>query len=317
MAKKKRVPKKKLTANQKAYKQVASAIRKSVSRARAEGFDIEYEMRKPDIITKKYLEALRGINLAKVKQGVDIPGLKIRSYNTGTGIDLRPKRRKQEEEGEKREEPKKVRKKKEKPPKEPEPVREPEPLPEAPPEPEPKREPEQLPKMPEYTAENPEYWYDTATGEKFLPGDDRIYERDKDGRIITDSNGRPKIRDDIVPVTSAPLPKDEYQDLVWQNIKYNFGGRYEKSVKANDFQKWLDKMKEQYGVFGVRDMLYSAITSGANLDRDFFYHASWGEYNVTINTLEAMLRLGNFSYEDTLQLSEITERAEGGFIMPE
>lgn len=301
MAKKKRVPKKKLTANQKAYKQVAAAIRKSVSRARAEGFDIEYEMRKPDIITKKYLETLRGINLAKVKQGVDIPGLKIRSYNTGTRIDLRPKRRKQEEEGEKREEPKKKRKKKEQPPKEAEPVREPEPLPE----------------MPEYTAENPEYWYDTATGEKFLPGDDRIYERDKDGRIITDSNGRPKIRDDIVPVTSAPLPKDEYQDLVWQNIKYNFGGRYEKSVKANAFQKWLDKMREQYGVFGVRDMLYSAIASGANLDRDFFYHASWGEYNVTINTLEAMLRLGNFNYEDTLQLSEITERAEGGFTMPE
>lgn len=317
MAKKKRVPKKKLTANQKAYKRIASAIRKSVSRARVEGFDIEYEMRKPDIITKKYLETLRGINLAKVKQGVDIPGLKIRSYNTGLEIDLRPKRQKQEEEGEKREEPKKKWKKKEQPPKEPEPVREPEPLPEAPPEPEPEREREQLPKMPKYTAENPEYWYDTATGEKFLPGDDRIYERDKDGRIITDSNGRPKIRDDIVPVTSAPLPKDEYQDLVWQNIKYNFGGRYEKSVKANAFQKWLDKMKEQYGVFGVRDMLYSAIASGANLDRDFFYHVSWGDYNVTINTLEAMLRLGNFNYEDTLQLSEITERAEGGFIMPE
>lgn len=302
MAKKKRVSKKKLTANQKAYKQIASAIRKSVSRARAEGFDIEYEMRKPDIITKKYLEALRGINLAKVKQGVDIPGLKIRSYNTGSGIDLRPKRRKQEEEGEKREEPKKSRKKKEEPPKEPEPVREP--------------EPEPIPEMPEYTAENPEYWYDTATGEKYLPGDDRIYERDKDGRIVTDSNGRPKIRDDIVPVTSAPLPKDEYQNLVWDNIKYNFGGQYEKSVKVNAFQKWLDKMREQYGIFGVRDMLYSAIATGANLDRDFFYFASWGEYNTTINALEAMLRLGSFNYEDTLQLSEITERAEGGFTMP-
>lgn len=307
MAKKKKRVSKKLTANQKAYKQVASAIRKSVSRARAEGFDIEYEMRKPDIITKKYLETLRGINLAKVKQGVDIPGLKIRSYNTGTGIDLRPKRRKQEEEGENREEPKKNRKKKEEPPKEPEPIREPEP----------EREPEPIPEMPEYTAENPEYWYDTATGEKFLPGDDRIYERDKEGRIITDSNGRPKIRDDIVPVTSAPLPKDEYQDLVWQNIKYNFGGQYEKSVKANAFQQWLDKMRDQYGVFGVRDMLYAAIASGANLDRDFFYHASWDEYHATINTLEAMLRLGNFNYQDTLQLSEITERAEGGFLTPD
>lgn len=304
MAKKKRVSKKKLTANQKAYKQIASAIRKSVSRARAEGFDIEYEMRKPDIITKKYLEALRGINLARVKQGVDIPGLKIRSYNTGTGIDLRPKTRKQQEEGEKREEPKKRRKKKEEPPKEPEPVPEREP------------EPEPIPEMPEYTAENPEYWYDTATGEKYLPGDDRIYERDKDGRIVTDSNGRPKIRDDIVPVTSAPLPKDEYQNLVWDNIKYNFGGRYEKSIKANAFQKWLDKMREQYGIFGVRDMLYSAIATGANLDRDFFYFATWGEYNTAINALEAMLRLGSFNYEDTLQLSEITERAEGGFTMP-
>lgn len=309
--KKKRVPKKKLTANQKAYKQVASAIRKSVSRARSEGFDIEYEMRKPDIITKKYLETLRGINLAKVKQGVDIPGLKIRSYNTGTGIDLRPKKRKQEEEGENREEPKKDRKKKEEPPKEPEPIREPEP------EPFPETPPKPLPEMPEYTAENPEYWYDTATGEKFLPGDDRIYEHDKDGRIITDSNGRPKIRDDIVPVTSAPLPKDEYENLVWDNIKYNFGGQYENSTKANAFQKWLDKMRDQYGTFGVRDMLYSAIASGANLDRDFFYHASWDEYHATINTLEAMLRLGNFNYQDTLQLSEITERAEGGFLTPD
>lgn len=305
---KKRKSKKKLTANQKAYKQIAASIRKSISRARAEGFDIKYEMRKPDIITKKYLQTLRGINLEKVRAGVDIPGLKISSYQTGTGIDLRPKKYKPEEEKEERKKEEKKKPKKEKKQPEPEPIQEPEP------EQEPRFEfiPDQEP-----TQYNADYFYDTATGEKFLPGDDRIYEKDKKGRIKTDKDGNPILREDIVPVTSAPLSADDYENLVWENLLYQFGGKYTYNSNAKDtidkFHEWLEKMRDKYGTFALRDMLIRAQDSGAKLDRDFFYMASEQDVNTTLNRLQAMLHLGNFNYDDIIAMGEITERAEGGF----
>lgn len=302
---KKRKSKKKLTANQKAYKQIAASIRKSISRARSEGFDIKYEMHKPDIITKKYLQTLRGINLEKIRAGVNIPGLKISSYQTGTGIDLRPKKYKPEEPEEEKEERKKEEKKKPKKEKKP-------------PEPEPEQEPrfEFVPDQ-EPTQYNADYFYNTATGEKFLPGDDRIYEKGKKGHIKTDKDGNPILRDDIVPVTSAPLSADDYENLVWENLLYQFGGKYTYNSNAKDiidkFHEWLEKMRDKYGTFALRDMLIRAQDSGAKLDRDFFYTASEQDVNTTLNRLQAMLHLGNFNYDDIIAMGEITERAEGGF----
>lgn len=316
---KKRKSKKKLTANQKAYKQIAASIRKSISRARAQGFDIKYEMHKPDIITKKYLQTLRGINLEKVRAGVDIPGLKISSYQTGTGIDLRPKKYKPEEIEEEKEERKKEEKKKpKKEKKQPEPEQKPEPIQEPEPEPESEQEPrfEFIPDQ-EPTQYNADYFYDTATGEKFLPGDDRIYEKDKKGRIKTDKDGNPILRDDIVPVTSAPLSASDYENLVWENLLYQFGGKYTYNSNAKDtidkFHEWLEKMRDKYGTFALRDMLIRVQDSGAKLDRDFFYMASEQDVNTTLNRLQAMLHLGNFNYDDIVAMGEITERAEGGF----
>lgn len=296
MAKKK---KKKIGKLELEYRSLRSSITKSISRAREQGFDIEYTMHKPDKITKRYLNQLRGIKLAQVKQGVSMPGLTITTWQTGTGIDLRPSRNPAAKETQKR------RKQKPKAPK-------PEP-PASTPEPEPEREwPAPV---------DADYYIDTRTGEHLLPGDRRLYETDKDGNVKVDSAGNPIIKTDMVPVTGKPLTSEQYERLTWEYIleMYDLNIHYgDSDAKQNvgTFFKWLKEMREKYGVFALRDMLAHAADSGYGITRGTFYKSA-GQFASILAQMHTMLQVGEYNNDDLMLMSNAAEGAEGGYMIPD
>lgn len=305
MAKKK---KKKIGKLELEYRSLRSSITKSISRAREQGFDIEYAMHKPDKITKRYLNQLRGIKLAQVKQGVSMPGLTITTRQTGTGMDLRPSRNPAARDIQKH------RKQKPKAPK-PEPsAPTPESEPSAPiPEPEPERE--------WFAPVDADYYIDTRTGEHLLPGDRRLYETDKDGNVKVDPAGNPIIKTDMVPVTGKPLTSEQYEKLTWEYIleMYDLNIHYgDNNAKQNTdtFFKWLKEMREKYGVFALRDMLSHAADSGYGITRGTFYKSA-SQFASILAQMHTMLQVGEYNNDDLMSMSNAAEGAEGGYMIPD
>lgn len=316
MAKKK---KKKIGKLELEYRSLRSSITKSISRAREQGFDIEYAMHKPDKITKRYLNQLRGIKLAQVKQGVSMPGLTITTRQTGTGMDLRPTRNPAMKDWQKQRKPK---------PKAPAPEPQapaPAPEPETPaPVPEPSApisepEPEEVREWPEPV--DADYFIDTRTGEHLLPGDRRLYETDKDGNIKYDPAGNPIIKMDMVPVTGKPLTSEQYERLTWEYIleMYDLNIHYgDSDAKQNvgTFFKWLKEMREKYGVFALRDMLAHAADSGYGITRGTFYKSA-GQFASILAQMHTMLQVGEYNNDDLMSMSNAAEGAEGGYSIPD
>lgn len=329
------------------YKSVSGSFRKKISEARKQGFDVNYKINKPEQLTQEFIDTLRSIKIADIKQGVNIDGISVESYYAGE-MDLRPTKHTYIEEVEEYavdeptvniEEPKHentveyrgwivdadtgelI-----------EPIKY-----------KPKTDEEivnqyvkevkdifdrngltedVLKRMlePEENADDVEGYRDIDTFEIIGKNDPSIYVRDAQDRIIYDRQGNPLIKQNLIPISARNMSAEDYEELVAKNIKGKYG--FESSSmyatdaneRVSEFSGWLDEMIDKYGAFNVRDTLAQAEDDGYKMDYDFFYNATEEDYSNTINALEAMLAL-NYEKANEYQLanSDYFENAEGGF----
>lgn len=302
------------------YESARGSFRKKVSIARSKGFDINYNIQKPEKITKSFINRLKKITVEDIQQGVELDDITVTSYFVGDDIDLRPIAGREiwedidvygtpyevsTETGELRYKPKSKE----------EELREF------------AREQKRLLEKEGYTEdvmrrifgaeeaeeyEEIEGYRNTETGEVLSKDDPTIFRRTNKGRIIYDRNQKPIVKENYVPISSGALSPDEYEILVEQNLKMQYGGIYSND-RGNEFTSWLDDMINKYDVYYVRDKLAEAEDEGYKLDYDFFYRATEADYNNTINALEAMLATGYANAENMLEMSDAIEATEDGF----
>lgn len=313
------------------YESARGSFRKKVSIARSKGFDINYNIQKPEKITKSFINRLKKITVKDIQQGVELDDIMVTSYFAGEGIDLRPSRRVYEDvideiESEEIWQPIDVYgvpyevstdtgELRYKSKSEEEELREF------------AHEQKRLLEKEGYTEdvmhrifgaeENEEYdeiegYRDVETGEVLSKDDPTIFRRTNKGRIIYDRNQKPIVKENYVPISSGALSPDEYETLVEQNLKMQYGGIYSND-RGDEFTSWLDDMINKYDVYYVRDKLAQAEDEGYKLDYDFFYRATEADYNNTINALEAMLASGYANVENMLEMSDVIEATEDGF----
>lgn len=328
------------------YKSVSGSFRKKISEARKQGFDVNYKINKPEQLTQEFIDTLRSIKIADIKQGVDIEGISVESYYAGE-MDLRPTKRVYiedyddisdyqppiiEEKSKSRGtvefegltldaetgeviEPTKIRRKTD------EELQK-----------ELARETKNLLRVEGYTDDTMRRAFDVQSEEEnyvnvdsiegfrnidtfelISKNDPSIYVRDRRDRIIYDRFGNPLIKDNLIPVSAGSLSAEDYESLIKENILKEYGGLYS-NERAQAFSEWLNGQMDKYGVFNVRDTLAQAQDEGYKMDYNFFYNATEEDYSSTINALEAMLAL-NYERAEQYQLdnSDYFESAEGGF----
>lgn len=312
------------------YESVRGSFRKKVSIARSKGYDINYNIQKPEKITQSFINRLKKITVEDIQEGIELDDIKVTSYFAGEGIDLRPTRREYEDVIDEIdsatysevEQPQTF-------------------VPHIPAgaqlEPRIKKRyytmsPEQLEKeelMTGYLAGG--YTKDLETGEleevvgyrdidtgKVYGVDDReIFQTRVDEKgyeeIIRTKHGTPFLKPNFIPVSNAVLTAEDYYDVIASNLRVQYTGNYYNPTWGDDFKNWLNDAINKYGAFEVRDMLAKAEDEGVKLDYDFFYNASNAGYEATINTLNAMLATGYATPEIMLKYSEAMEGNEGGF----
>lgn len=320
------------------YKSVSGSFRKKISEARKQGYDINYKINKPEQLTQEFIDTLRSIKIADIKQGVDIDGISVESYYTGE-MDLRPTKRTYIEDYEDIPEYQssidtdldntvpsvkfKV--------------------------PELKNKTvggitgEELFELEENIdvsdtdigsrfihkdvkefevlednrtvktyQENVEAYYDTETNEvvsKFSPD---LFERDKMGRKIYD-NRQAVIKDKFVPIMISTMDKESYESLVWDNIVARYGGFFN-NERAEVFRNYLSDLRSKYGSFALRDALIKAEDNGYKFDYEAFYKASDEDFAGSMNALSTILATeGEYNQSDFMDMNDYIEGIESGF----
>lgn len=302
------------------YESARGSFRKKVSIARSKGFDINYNIQKPEKITKSFINRLKKITVEDIQQGVELDDIKVTSYFAGEGVDLRPiagreiwedidvygtpyevstktgelRYKPKSREEELRELAQDVKRSLEK-----------------------EGYTEDVMRRIFGAEEAEEYeeiegYRNIETGEVLSKDDPAIFRRTNKGRIIYDRNQKPIVKENYIPISSGALSPDEYETLVEQNLKMQYGGIYSND-RGNEFTSWLDDMINKYDVYYVRDKLAEAEDEGYKLDYDFFYRATEADYNNTINALEAMLATGYANADNMLEMSSAIEATEDGF----
>lgn len=334
------------------YSSARSSFRKKVSELRKQGYGIEYELEIPDEITEDFIQQIKNISREDLKLGKSNSILQVSSNYVGEDIDLRPHYRYDtsysdttdyednttyyeipqeevmsepqkksdklgmfyngvyvdEETGEVIDNPRLIPTKEElakRTMKETKALLDKEGYTE-----------DVLRQMLEQPNEVPllevEGYRDIDTFELVSKDDPKIFVRDRRGRKIYDIAGNPIIKEQYMPINSGIISDEDYETLVEQNLRYQYGGLYQ-NERGEEFTSWLDEMIKKYGVFEVRDKLAQAENEGYKLDYDFFYNASEADYNNTINVLEAMLATGYANKDTMLEMSETIESYESGF----
>ena len=143
------------------------------------------------------------------------------------------------------------------------------------------------------TEQDPEtlasYYLDTETGEIFTENDAEIYVR-KNGRIVNDIYGAPKIKPTLEHHINEPVSKEALEVLQWDNFISDF-----KTARANryagiDPTPYFEELHKQVSASQITDLLNELQDYGSNIfDLSFWYETAPEEQGERFNAfLEAI-----------------------------
>lgn len=152
-----------------------------------------------------------------------------------------------------------------------------------------------------------EFYIDEETGEVFSFDDSRIYEKDKSGHLKVDEHGKLKIKDNLKHKVEVPMSKEEYEDLMWQQMNSKFENLAEEASPLGDFIKeHLSDWRDNYSVSDVRSAFEQAAADGYELSWADLYEGDLSRLALKLAVIEKYLP----GYSETDLLGAVMDLAE-------
>lgn len=142
-------------------------------------------------------------------------------------------------------------------------------------------------------AQDPEtlasYYLDTETGEIFTENDAEIYVR-KNGRIVNDIYGNPKIKPTLEHHINEPVSKEALEVLQWDNFISDFKAARANRYTGIDPTPYFEELHKQVSASQITDLLNELQDYGSNIfDLSFWYETAPEEQGERFNAfLEAI-----------------------------